>query len=276
MSIAFPSMGASAAPTLAQVTSIDKDVQGQSASLPSTAPGVTILSTDTPADVLSRLPTIFKTYNTQYVMAYDASHVMDALVPTMQSVIDQRPDLANVKFDFQTDNGHLKVVSSAMSAKDKAWLEDQLNANKALVSAAQSFHEHAVEGYQLWASFGKSSSTDIDTAAISATADSKFSFMDIFQRFGQASAGLDQGGSYYISDGTAIDFNLVPNTALSFLRFAKTTNAMEVGGIRYVDGASGREFNDALKGSIFHVFGYVMPTFRPTDDSNTLGFSARA
>ena len=275
MSIAFPATGTG--PSLAQVTSIDKEVRGQiDASLPSTAPGVTILSTDAHADMLARLPTILKAYGTQNVMAYDASHVMDALVPTMHSVIDQRLDLANAKFDFQTDNGHLKVVSSTMSAEDKAWLEDQLNANKALVSATQSFHEHAVEGYQLWTSLGTSPSTGIDTAAISAAADSKFSFMDIFQRFGQASKGLDQGGSYYTSDGMKIDFNLIPRTALSFLRFAKTANAIEAGDVRYVHDASGREFNGALKGSIFYLFGDAMPEFRPTDDSNTLGFSARA
>jgi hypothetical protein len=275
MSIAFPSMGAAAAPTLAQVTSIDKDLQGQSASLPSTAPGVTILSTHTQADIPAKISAILKAYAAHDAMAYDASHVMDALVPTMQSVIDQRPDLANAKFDFKTDNGHLKVVSSTMSAKDKAWLEDQLNSNKALVSATKSFHAHAVEGYQLAAALDDSSSTTIDTATISAAADNKFSFMDVFQRFGQASAGLDQGGSYYTSDGTALDFNLVPNTASSFLRFAKTANAIEAGDVRYVDDASGREFNGAIKGSIFHIFVFVMPAFRPGNDANTLGLSAR-
>jgi alpha-beta hydrolase superfamily lysophospholipase len=221
MSIAFPAT--STGPSLAQVTSIDKEVRGQiDTSLPSTAPGVTILSTDVLADLPARMATIVKAYAAHDAMTYDASRVMDALVPTMQSVVNQRPDLADAKFDFQTDNGHLKVVSSTMSAKDRAWLEDQLNANHALVSATQSFHEHAVEGYQLAASLDDSPSTTIDTAAISAAADNKFSFMDIFQRLGQASSAvLDQGGSYYTADGMAIDFDLVPNNASSFLRFAK-------------------------------------------------------
>jgi hypothetical protein len=273
MSIAFPAT--STGPSLAQITSIDKDMQGQiGASLHGTAPDVAILSTDTHADMLARMPIILKAAGMPALMAQDISHVMDALVPTMQSVIDQRPDLANAKFDFQTDNGHLKVVSSAMSAKDKAWLEDQLNANKALVSAAQSFHEHAVEGYQLWASLGKSPSTNIDTAAISAAADNKFGFMDIFQRFGETFARFtDPKSSYYTADGIAINFDLVPNTAANLLRFAKAAKAVEVGAIRH-DDPSGRSLYGTIKGSIF--FYEAMPDFRPANDANTLGLRTRA
>jgi hypothetical protein len=50
---------------------------------------------------------------------------------------------------------------------------------------------------------------------------------------------------------------------------------MEIGAIRHVDEPSGRETYGTLKASIFMFF-YAMPDFRPTNDTNTLGLSARA
>ena len=61
---------------------------------------------------------------------------------------------------------------------------------------------------------------------------------------------------------------------LSFLRFAMSTNVMEIDAIRHVEEPSGRETYGTLRASIFMFF-YAMPDFRPTNDTNTLGLSTR-
>jgi len=255
--------------------SLAQSVQSQlGASLDSTAPSVTILSTDARADNLAAVATFVKAYGMPLQMGQDASHAMEALESTMQSVIQQRPDLANATFDFQSDNGHIKVMSSTMSAKDMAWLEGQLNSNKALSAAVQSFHDHAVEGYQLWASLDGSAATS-DPAAISAAADKKFSFMDVFHRFSQAFVrGMDRSGTFSTLEGKPIDFDLSPTTAQSLLSFANAAKAVKQGSVLYVDPAGGSHYG-VLKGDIFGSL-YALPDFRPPNDHNTLGLSAKA
>ncbi|WP_206244127.1 hypothetical protein [Novosphingobium terrae] len=70
----------------------------------------------------------------------DTQSLAEYTAAAFQVIMAKRPDLAHVKFDFVSDQGSVKVVSDALSEKDRQWLEDQLNANSGLVDAMNSYN----------------------------------------------------------------------------------------------------------------------------------------
>jgi hypothetical protein len=73
-------------------------------------------------------------------ISQDTQSLAEYTTAAFQTIIAKRPDLANVKFDFVSDQGAIKVVSDALSDKDRQWLESQLNANSGLVAAVNSYN----------------------------------------------------------------------------------------------------------------------------------------
>jgi hypothetical protein len=58
------------------------------------------ITVDDPAVAAARGALYNKAIGTPIVLAQDAKNVANALVPTMQSIASERPDLANAHFDF--------------------------------------------------------------------------------------------------------------------------------------------------------------------------------
>lgn len=66
----------------------------------------------------------------------------------LQRIASERPDITSQDFDFTTTrSGTLQVVSSTLSANDKMWLQQQLNADTGLVSAANRFTSLVLQSY---------------------------------------------------------------------------------------------------------------------------------
>lgn len=72
----------------------------------------------------------------------------DAYNSLMSNIKAQRPDIASQKFDFvTTQSGTLQVESDTLSASDKTWLQQKLNADATLVVSAKSFNASLVKSY---------------------------------------------------------------------------------------------------------------------------------
>jgi hypothetical protein len=164
-----------------------------------------------------------KAIGTPIVLAQDAKNIANTLVPTMQSIASERPDLANAHFDFQSNNGSIQVVSSSLSASDKAWIQGQLNSNSSLVQAVQSFHNDAVAGYATWAQADGAPLTQVQAAAVSKKADQSFSFLSLFQGVGNLAEQFKTVlSAFQTPAGKAMNFAQDPTTATGFLGFMKT------------------------------------------------------
>jgi hypothetical protein len=192
----------------------------------------------------------------------DAQDVANALVASMQDVLQQRPDLANAQFDFQSDNGSIKVTSQTLSDSDKAWLQNLLNSNGTLVQAVNAFHQDAVGGYAAWAAADGTPLTDAQTQAVSNEADGMVSFMQLFHQMGEAGAqGMFKDGPYYAPNGTKIDLTQNPGSATGFLSFMQSAQAMAYGTDTYMGPAGHTVFAAAQ----FNVFdGSALPNFFPS------------
>ena len=129
------------------------------------SPSISISPVD-PALNEARLQKYLRALGAPLRMGQDASHIADALVSTMQSIMQERPDLANASFDFKTAGGALQVVAPDLSAADRQWLEATLNANTRLLSATAQFHDDAVAGYTQWASASGHSLTPEESGAV--------------------------------------------------------------------------------------------------------------
>ena len=205
----------------------------------------------------------------------DLQNVASALVPSMQKIIEDRPDLANASFDFQSDNGSIKVVSSSLSDGDKAWLEKTFNANKALVDAVQTFHDDATESYALWAQADGHTLSSSDRAKVSQLADQTFHFMNMFQQASQTMLrNMFNDGSYTTSNGAPINLHQNVNSPLSFLVFQKSNQSIMEGTDTYTSPLDHRYYG-AMKGNFF--FGTdVIPNFMPSMSSNSVGLNTAA
>ncbi|NYE27230.1 hypothetical protein HDE78_000155 [Rhodanobacter sp. K2T2] len=160
----------------------------------------------------------------------DAQAVATALVSSMQQLILQRPDLANAKFDFQSDNGAIKVTSGTLSDSDRAWLQNLLNSNGSLVHAVQSFHNDLVGGYSAWANADGNPLTDAQSNAISKQADGLVSFMSLFRQMGASSKVPNADDKdIYALNGAKIDLTQDPGNAVGFLSFMQSAQAVANG-----------------------------------------------
>ncbi|WP_157971312.1 hypothetical protein [Dyella sp. C9] len=226
-----------------------------------------------PAAQSASLASALKSLGMVAGLAGDLQKVAAALVPSMQTTIQDRPDLATASFDFQSDHGAIKVVSSSLGDSDKAWLEKTLNANQGLVDAVQVFHDDATTSYGLWADAGGQSLSPSDTDKVSALADHSFSFMSMFQGASEAMLqSVDPHASYVTSHGAPINFHQGVNSALSFLVFQKSNQAVLDGTNTSTNGS--HVSHGALKGNLFSGGG--IPSFLPSLSSHSVGLSATA
>lgn len=206
-------------------------------------------------------------------MGADAQNIAIELVPTMQSVVSERPDLANAHFDFQSSNGSIQVVSDTLSTSDKNWIQEKLNINSNLVKAVKSFHDHAVSGYATMSEAGGSPPlTQAQLDAVSKKADGLVSFLNLFQNLGNAAQRYQmRDGTYKTSDGTTMNLAEDPTTAVGFLKFNKSAQAAENGTFSFISNAKGHN----ICGSQLNIFlnSSVIPNFFPQLQTKSLGLN---
>ncbi|MBE1162383.1 hypothetical protein [Dyella acidiphila] len=240
----------------------------------STATSNVTMQPSVPPEQSASLQAALKALGAEGKLANDLQDVASALAPSMQKIIEERPDLAQASFDFQSDNGSIKVVSTSLNDHDKAWLQQTLNANPSLVKAVQTFHDDATSSYALWADAAGQPLSSPDTQKVSQLADSTFNFMDMLNRGSQAMAHvMGNNGSYTQPDGASINFHQSVNSALSFLVFQKSNQSILQGTDTDTDGS--HVLYGAMKGNFFSSPG-VIPGFVPETDSNSIGVSATA
>ncbi|WP_430392161.1 hypothetical protein [Dyella sp. 20L07] len=209
-------------------------------------------------------------------MSMDAQDIAKALVPSMQAVILERPDLANAAFDFVSDNGSLKVMASGMNDSDKAWLQDTLNGNQALVRSVQSFHDHAVGGYATWAEADGSPLSAEQSRAVSQQVDGFGGFMSLLHKLGSsAQSTLMKDGTYYATNGAKLNLGQNPGSAVGLLSFMQSADEAASGTVRF-ETSTGKSTTGALRMNIFGVGGSLMPQFLPSSRGDTLGVSRTA
>lgn len=272
MPLAIPPLGpASVTP---QSTSISSAALSQTAPADS-ASAVTGIAQVNPATDSTSLDAALQALSSAGKLQGDLQNIASALVPSMQKIIEDRPDLANANFDFQSSNGSIKVVSSSLSESDKAWLEKTFNANKGLVDAVQTFHDDATKSYALWAKADGQTLSSSDTAKVSQLADQTFSFMSMFQHASQTMLqNMFKDGSYTTPNGAPINFHQSVNSPIGFLVFQKSNQSIVEGTDTYTS-PLGHSYYGAIKGNFFFGSG-VIPDFMPSMSSNSVGVDTKA
>jgi len=227
---------------------------------------VTVTAID-PQMTSERVTQYLSAMETNFRTGQDAKDVANALVSTMQTLIEQRPDLANAQFDFRSDNGSIMVTSNTLDDSDKIWLQDQLNSNGSLVQAVNAFHSDALSGYSDWAKADGTPLTDAQTQAISRQIDARTSFMQLFQQLNTQGAQWvsEGGGTLEGSNGSTIDFSQNAKTAAGFLSFMQSAKTVESGADSYVE-SNGDVSYGGVKGDLFGQS--LMPDFFPTPSTS--------
>lgn len=237
---------------------------------------VTITRADSPENT-ARLQQYLQALGAPLRMGQDASHMADALISTMQSIMKERPDLATTSFDFQSNQGSLEVASKDLSSADQAWIEGKLNANTALLVAAAQFHDDAVAGYTSWANASGNPLTPEQSDAVARKADDLTGFLQLFSKLGaDATKGMFSDGAYYAPDGSHVGFEQDPTTAAGFLSFMHSAKTLADGSARWV-APDGQAHFGVLKSDIF-ANDRVIPNFFPGQESQVspLGISKTA
>lgn len=224
----------------------------------------------------TRLDKYLKALNAPLQMGVDAGNIANALVSTMQSVVKERPDLANAQFDFASSNGTIAVSSATLSEADKNWLQGKLNSNTALVQAVKSFHDDAVSGYTTWADADGKTLSQSESDAISKQADGLTSFMSLFNSMGsEVQSSLMTGGTYSTPDGAQLNLAQNPGSANGFLSFMQSVQAAKDGTATFTS-TSGRTSYGVLRANIFEMSSSAIPNFFPPSDTQSLGFTEKA
>ncbi|MBN3803066.1 hypothetical protein GXB81_08365 [Paraburkholderia sp. Ac-20336] len=234
----------------------------RSATADAAASAVTSITAVDPQVTSARVAKYLDAMSINFRTGKDAEGVANALVSSMQALILQRPDIANAQFDFQSDDGSIKVTSDSLSDSDKSWLQNLLNSNSALVQAVNTFHSDAVGGYAAWAAADGTPLTDAQSQAVSKKADGMVSFMQLFHQLGTAGAkGMFNDGAYYAPNGAKIDLTQNTGNAVGFLSFMQSARAMSNGTDEYV-GPAGHTLYGAAKFDVFNAS--MMPDFYPS------------
>ena len=160
----------------------------------------------------------------------DTQNIVRALQKSLQTIILQRPDLAQSTFDFVSRKGSLQVVSTELSAKDKSWLTTQLNTNAALLHSVQAFNEDATTLYNFAAG---ETATEVARSAgtVSDQVDGAIKFLSFLGSLGSdVQSTLNySGGTYSMPHGSPVDLGKAPNSATRFLSFAVQMQAAAEG-----------------------------------------------
>nr|WP_199044087.1 hypothetical protein [Dyella sp. ASV24] len=259
-----------------QTTSLSAAVQSQATST-STSASSSILSMEVAPPAVDS-PTYqagLKAITKSMGLQDNLQDVASALAQSMQQIIQNRPDLAMASFDFQSDNGAIKVVSSSLNAKDKAWLEQTLNSNQPLVKAVQTFHDNAADSYALWSEADGQPLSAADAKKASDLADTSYNFMSLFRKASQVMVStMDRNGTYTTSNGAPIDFHQNVNSALSFLVFQKSNESIMNGTNSYTT-STGRTYYGTMRGNLFSMTDAVRGLV-PSFSSNSIGLKATA
>lgn len=259
--------------TPAAVSTVATSLSQRSAASAMPDTSVTVARADS-AENAARLQKYLQALGAPLKMGQDASRMADALVSTMQSIVEERPDLATASFDFKSDQGSLKVVSQDLSATDREWLEGKLNQNTELLDAAAQFHDDAVAGYTTWASASGQTLTPEQSDAVARKADDLTGFLKLFSNLGaDAAKGMFRDGAYYAPDGSRVGFEQDPTTADGFLSFMRSAKTLSEGSAKWV-APDGKTHFGVLKSDIF-ANDRVIPNFFP-DQKSALGISAVA
>lgn len=227
---------------------------------------VTLTAVD-PQAASARLAKYIHAMDTNFHTGEDARNVANALLSSMQTLILQRPDLANAQFDFHLDNGSIQVSSGSLSDSDKTWLQNLLNSNSALVQAANTFRRDAVGGYSEWAEADGNPVTKAQSDALGQQVDQTTNFMQLFQQISAKGAKFVStgGGTLYASNGAKLDFSQSPGNAVGFLAFMQSTTALESGADKYVE-SNGRVSYGAFRGDMFAQS--MVPDFYPSQTTS--------
>jgi hypothetical protein len=234
---------------------------------------ITISPTD-PQAANARVAKYLHAMDTNFHTGQDAKDVANALAASMQTLIRQRPELASAQFDFQLDNGSVKVTSSGLSNDDKTWLQNLLNGNNALVQAANAFHRDAVGGYSSWAEADGTPLTQTQSDALAKHVDETTNFMALFNQVSTQGAQFvsSGGGTLYGSNGAKIDFSRDVETAIGFLSFMQGANSLVNGTGKYVE-SNGRVSFGAERADLFNQS--MMKDFYPSEKTS-IGMYATA
>jgi hypothetical protein len=174
--------------------------------------------------------------NALWGLGQHTQDIANALQTTMQAIIDQRPDLANAKFDFVSKNGSLEVVSTDLSPQDKGWLTSLLNANTSLVNSVKAFNDDATT-MSLYDIGAQTSPTPIadSTRAVSKQVDGSVKFISFLDAVGNdIQQTMHAGrGAYVRSDGGPLDLGQSHNTATKFLSYTAQMQAVQTGAINF-------------------------------------------
>ena len=199
----------------------------------------------------------------QWARGQDLRDIATALAASMTRILGL-PGIGNEKFDIQTHDGQIQVVSTDMSASDRQWVETQLNANTALVNAMRSFHDHTVSNYTLTAqAFGKSLTSD-QVQQASDWADETFKYMDLLENaVGEPTRQTYRdttGLTFRDAGGNKVDLPEKPDTAVGLVAFVDRLQALDCSEIRATKLASGHStimrFNDP-----FSLAGLIVPRY---------------
>ena len=199
----------------------------------------------------------------QLARGQDLRVIARTLAASMIRILD-RPGIGNEKFDIQTRNGQIQVVSKDLSASDRQWVESQLNANTALVNAMRSFHDHTVNNYTLTAQAFGESLTSNQVKRASDWADETFRYMDLLQdAVGEPIRQTYRdttGLTFRDASGNKVDLPEEPNTAVGLAAFVHRLQALDGSRIRATNLASGHStdmrFNDP-----FSLAGLIVPRY---------------
>lgn len=123
------------------------------------------------------------------------STLAEHLDQLQQSIAHDRPDIDSDAWDFTMENGRLTVISSQLSAKDKDWIEAQLNMDHKLVESARSYNTAAITYYQATDKKPnlRSSQTENETGELN-PATGQLEEEEPVTAFADAKAQIDGGG----------------------------------------------------------------------------------
>ncbi|WP_148654677.1 hypothetical protein [Paraburkholderia caribensis] len=258
------------------LTQLARDSPGLVQSVPAVeaSPARATVTVVDPAATAARVAKYQDALGAPLKMGNDARNIAKALTSTMQSILSQRPDLANAHFDFHPSNGSIKVTSKALGASDILWLEGKLNGNASLVASVKAFHDDAVSGYAKWSEADGASLTASQSDAISEKADGLGGFLSLFQSLGQDAQKYQmKDGDYKLADGSTMDLGQDPTTAAGFLLFVKSAQAAENGTSEFTSTSGATRYVRPV--DVFQNTS-VIPNFFPDSESRSLGFSQTA
>jgi hypothetical protein len=213
-----------------------------------------------------------KAMNALFEVGADMQDIANALRRTMRTVIEDRPDLRSAKFDFETDNGKIKLISDDISADDRNWLEGLLNKNWDLRDALSNFHADYIDLYR-----GRVGSK-VATEVISQRVDKSVQLMSLLSQLGSDTQRtlIRSEGTFQRIDGGPLDLSQGAETAEDFLSYVEQMDKIREGSISFTT-RKGKVYYDAYRASNPYIAtGFMLQKTLYDDKSISLGFYEKA